>query len=132
MRTEIQRMGVLHVDHRASPGLSPEDAIEAGYDPDHVAEGKELELHTITCKHCGGAFIRNPDRARERGRCHRCHWYLCDGCAAVYRATGQCTPWNAQADFHLGGERSSKLWIPRGIEDQSNHTLILTGAGRNE
>lgn len=130
MRSERSRMGYLFVDHRASPGMGEQDAADVGYAPETVREGSVLELHTAQCKHCGGCYILRPDRDRERGRCYGCNWYLCDACAAVYKITGRCTPYVARADFHIGGEQRSALWIPRGIEDQSNRTLMLTGAGQ--
>jgi hypothetical protein len=74
--------GWLLLDHTASPGIPADIARKIGLDPKFVGEGKKLEAATITCKHCGGAFIKNPKRTRPRGYCRLCDHYICDGCKA--------------------------------------------------
>lgn len=76
--------GYLMVDHRASPGLPPEIARLAGYDPFFCQEGKVYESATLGCCHCGGAYVKNPFRTRERASCIKCEGrYVCDTCDAV-------------------------------------------------
>jgi hypothetical protein len=77
--------GYLMVDHRASPGLTPEQAIALGYSPGQVSEGQLLELKTNHCCHCGTVVIVNPDRIRERAFCQLCNKYICDICGLEQR-----------------------------------------------
>ena len=77
--------GYFSVDHRASPGLSEEQAHRLGYDPFHTREGKLFEAATFTCPHfpCGTVVIINPLRNRERAYCRSCMQYICDNCAEL-------------------------------------------------
>lgn len=65
--------GELVVDNRASgdpiPGMP-------------VGAGSFVELKTIGCRHCGGAWVENPWRTRPREYCRVCARYMCDGCFA--------------------------------------------------
>jgi hypothetical protein len=76
-----KQQGYLFLDHRASPGLTPEEARVMGYDPKQVCEGKMLEVDTLTCAHCKTVVVPNPMRVRERGHCTKCMHYVCDVCA---------------------------------------------------
>lgn len=80
--------GYLFVDHRASPGLSTEQAERMGVDPKLVREGGVFEAATKRCCHCGRVVIINPCRQRERAICFTCHEYVCDECAIVMREPG--------------------------------------------
>lgn len=76
--------GYLMIDHRASPGLPENIARLAGYDPLFCREGKVYETATLGCAHCGGAYVKNPFRVRERASCSLCGGrYVCDTCNAV-------------------------------------------------
>src|SRR5437762_3384163 len=81
----FKNMGYLKVDHRASPGLTPEQARLAGYDPLLCREGKVYEADTVTCAHCKGSVVLNVFRTRARHACFKCDAkhgkYVCDGCA---------------------------------------------------
>lgn len=77
--------GELMIDHRASPGLTEDQARLFGYDPTAVKEGKLFEAATMTCGHCGTIVIRNPGRTRERGFCPKCSHYICDQCVSETR-----------------------------------------------
>src|SRR5208282_5197807 len=72
--------GWLFVDHSASPGLTEAQARFMGYDPEQCLEGKIFENATLTCSHCGNAYIKNPDRTRDREYCRLCDHYICDFC----------------------------------------------------
>lgn len=77
-----KREGYLMVDHRASPGLSAEEARLAGYDPLMCREGKLLEMATLTCSHCKCTVVKSHQRTRERPSCAKCGGhYICDICA---------------------------------------------------
>lgn len=77
--------GYLMVDHRASPGLSPEEALKLGYHPSQVSEGQFFESKTNHCSHCGTVVIMNPMRTRERAFCQSCNKYICDNCGVAQR-----------------------------------------------
>ena len=76
------RTGWLFVDHRASPGLTEEQARFNGYDPKLAREGRVFEADTLTCSHCKVVVIKNPERTRERHSCMKCGGhFICDACA---------------------------------------------------
>lgn len=77
--------GFVSIDHRASPGLTPEEARLMGYDPEHVSGGKLFETKTNHCNHCGTVVIMNPNRTRERAFCQACSKYICDNCGIEQR-----------------------------------------------
>lgn len=72
--------GYILVDHRSSPGLPEDIARAAGYDPVQCREGRMYESATLTCSHCGTAFVKNLFRTRERAYCAPCDHYICDFC----------------------------------------------------
>lgn len=72
--------GYLMLDHRASPGLTPEQALALGYPVKESGEGKLLEVKTNHCSHCGTVVIMNPMRTRDRTLCLLCNKYICDNC----------------------------------------------------
>lgn len=72
--------GYLFVDHRASPGLTEEQARAFGYDPFQCKEGKVFEASTFGCIHCGSHVVMNPKRTRARAYCNKCNQYICDWC----------------------------------------------------
>ncbi len=80
MITQKSKESYLFVDHRASPGLSPEMARRMGYPAGSVSEGKLLEIATLRCCHCRTHNIKNPDRIRPRETCFKCNHYVCDFC----------------------------------------------------
>ena len=71
--------GYLMVDHRASPGLTEEQAITLGYGPS-AAHEKLYEAKTNPCSHCATVVIMNPQRTRDRAYCQACNKYICDNC----------------------------------------------------
>ena len=76
--------GYLMLDHRASPGLTPEEAVSLGYDIS--ASGEKLyEAKTNHCSHCATVVIMNPNRTRERAYCQACSKYICDNCGIAMR-----------------------------------------------
>jgi hypothetical protein len=77
--------GELMLDHRASPGFTPEQARALGLPPDLVGEGKQMHAPTLGCPHCGGHVVLNPQRKRPRAHCYKCSQYICDSCAGVMR-----------------------------------------------
>ena len=72
--------GYLMLDHRASPGFTPEEATRLGYGPAASGEGNFYEAKTMHCSHCPAVVIMNPLRTRERTLCYLCNKYICDNC----------------------------------------------------
>lgn len=35
---------------------------------------------TLYCLHCGGHWVKRPDRTRPREYCKHCNAYICDAC----------------------------------------------------
>lgn len=89
--------GYLVIDHRDSPGLTPADV--AGV-PGAMAVpgGQQLERDIQQCSHCQRGVVLNPGRVRARAVCQKCDHYICDGCAELLAATGQCVPFKAVLD----------------------------------
>jgi hypothetical protein len=75
--------GYLFVDHRASPGIPEEKAIQMGLPPSSVKEGQVYEAPTLGCIHCGCHVVLNPNRVRARAFCSKCNRYICDYCEAA-------------------------------------------------
>lgn len=75
--------GYLLIDHRNSPGVPADIARRWGFDPYLMGEGKTLEAPTLTCAHCKGSVVLNPERIRKREYCQKCDDYVCDGCYAL-------------------------------------------------
>lgn len=107
-----QSEGYLFADHRASPGIPPEAAERMGLDPSLVREGKVMEAATLMCCGCGGHYIKNLFRTRERGHCFQCNSYICDACDA-YRQTHEHVPFRKVVDEVASG-RAQYLYGPDG------------------
>lgn len=76
-----RQQGYLMVDHRASPGLTEEQARACGYDPLFCKEGKLYEADTLTCAHCKTPVVKSPTRVRPRAECFQCGVkFICDAC----------------------------------------------------
>jgi len=110
----MKNEGYVLIDHRASPGLTPEFARNAGLDPKLTAEGKMLEAATLTCSHCNTVVIMNPERKRERGYCRKCDHYVCDNPAC----RSDCRP------FHYIQDRMQEKMIKQQAVGQSIPLLI--------
>ena len=98
MRTKRSLEGELTIDHRNSPGVTPEQAI-AGAIP--VRGGTMFQSPTITCGHCQRIVVLNPDRSRSRGYCRGCDRFICDECELVRVQTGLCNDFERFADNYL-------------------------------
>lgn len=84
--------GYILIDHRNSPGVSPEFIAANNLDAPAVGAGKVFESATSVCHGCGGSVILNPDRSRPREYCAKHDAYLCDNCALIRRVSGSCIP----------------------------------------
>ena len=107
MRTRSHE-GYLTVDHRASPGIPAALAVQMGMDPRLVGEGGFFESATMTCTHCRGVVILNPQRTRARAYCQKCDHYVCDGCHALTTLPGyQHVPYEQMVGRALDGQAAS-------------------------
>lgn len=84
--------GYFCVDHRQSPGITPEQALAVGSNAIPVPAGMLFEAPFIKCSHCSASVVLNPKRTRSRGYCPKCDHYVCDLCEADRVRTGECYP----------------------------------------
>lgn len=82
--------GYVRIDHRDSPGFTPDQAMAAGrgFLCDQIGPGKLFEAPTYYCTHCQRTVIINPDRTRARAYCSKCDHDICDWCGAAAKAPG--------------------------------------------
>lgn len=100
MRINSRREGYLLIDHRNSPGVSPEYLRSAGLDPNMAVEGgATLEAATMQCRHCQRTIVRRVERARARHYCSACDGYICDDCELHRKLTLTCTPFTKKLDL---------------------------------
>jgi hypothetical protein len=110
--------GYLEIDHRESPGLTPEQARAASrfacVPMLPVGAGQILKTSTINCSHCERLVVKNPARVRERGYCPKCDSYVCDWCEAERVRTGVCRPFKQVIDEFIDAAAKGKLCLPPG------------------
>lgn len=107
--------GEIFIDHRASPGISPGQAVGPLEAP-AVARGEVYESGLVVCSHCQAAVILHPKRDRERGWCAKCDKYVCDDCAEQQAITLECRSFERRFEqLHNEIERygSSSLLLSR-------------------
>jgi hypothetical protein len=91
--------GVMMVNHKDSPGLTPEFLAEVakafpGEDTLPPGAGTGMfEAPIVTCVHCQQMVIINPLRNRQRGWCGKCAHYLCDKCSLNQKLGVPCRPY---------------------------------------
>jgi hypothetical protein len=87
--------GYLEIDHRDSPGLTPQDVAHV---PGAVAVpgGAQHKADVMMCSHCQRGVLLNPGRVRARAVCPKCYHFICDRCEAIrVAAGGACVPFKA-------------------------------------
>lgn len=86
--------GYTIIDHRDSPGVTPEDLAHiAGGMAFAVPGGKVGECDVLGCGHCQAQVVKHPQRVRPRGYCPKCDRYVCDRCEAIRVRTSECVPY---------------------------------------
>jgi len=80
------------IDHRNSPGITPEFIRANNLSAPAVGAGQVFESAMAICHGCSNDIILNPNRSREREWCMEHDAYLCDSCALMRRLTGSCVP----------------------------------------
>ena len=88
MRSKSQQQGEILIDHRNSPGITPEWAAANGVSGPIVGAGKIFESGLKNCCHCGADVIMHPQRTRAREWCWKCDAYICDGCGLRMKVEG--------------------------------------------
>lgn len=83
MKTLRKQEGVLLIDHRNSPGITPEFMRQHNLPGPVVGAGQKYESALYNCKHCSADVIINPKRNRSREYCRRCDGYICDNCGLM-------------------------------------------------
>ena len=96
VRTKRSREGELIIDHRASPGLTPEQV--GAFNAPAVGKGDIYESAIAVCGHCQFAVILEPNRSRDRGWCSKCDTYLCDECTELLAKTLECRSMKRRVD----------------------------------
>jgi hypothetical protein len=79
--TKKSREGYIFLDHRNSPGLPEDIALEAGFDPALCVSGQQMEVASLTCAHCGRVTPKSVYKGREYAECIKCDHYVCNVCA---------------------------------------------------
>lgn len=109
--------GYLIADHRASPGV-PESVLHTAGLPSFAGRGV-FEAATIHCVHCGGSWIKNPERIRPRGYCRQCVKYVCDACdiamaqsGYIHRTFEELAELVQSGRYTLAGSPSAPVLIP--------------------
>ncbi len=88
--------GEILIDHRAGPGLTPEQV--GSFAAPAVSKGQAYESAVIVCSHCQYAVVRNPKRTREIEWCSKCDKYICDDCSIVMNKTLECKSFERRMD----------------------------------
>lgn len=83
------------------------------------SDDKVVREPTLSCRHCGGCVVLNPDRTRERGYCRLCDRYICDHCKIaslqsdyVHRTFSDLADLVMSGKYTLSGSLSSPILIP--------------------
>ena len=92
MKTKRSQEAYVLIDHRNSPGVSPEFIRAHNLDAPAVGAGTVFESAMAMCHGCGTQVILNPDRSRVREWCSKHDAYLCDACGAARKAGAACVP----------------------------------------
>jgi hypothetical protein len=93
MPSKRAREAYIMIDHRNSPGISPEFLRANNLDGPAVGAGVTFESAMAVCHCCGADVVLNPNRSRDRAWCMKHDAYLCDLCDAARSAGQDCTPY---------------------------------------
>lgn len=100
-KTKRAKEAYVLIDHRNSPGITPEFLRANNLDGPAVGAGMTFESAMMVCHSCGCDVILNPNRSRERAWCMAHDAYLCDECDATRAKGVKCVPYE---------QKLSKLW----------------------
>ena len=102
MRSKRSLEGEIWVDHRESPGISPQQAAGGWLS---VAGGQQYESAVYTCGHCRMLLLSDPLRTISHEWCAGCDHYLCYRCMALRHRTLRCDSAAARRDRFLATGR---------------------------
>jgi hypothetical protein len=108
MSTKRNRENYLEIDHRDSPGITPNQAARIGLGGVPIGKGQVFKTAVATCSNCQKQMILNPLRTRERFYCQKCDSYHCDECALITRVTGVCKPFRQLLDEAISAYANGK------------------------
>lgn len=82
-----------------------------------------IRAPTVRCWHCGGCWMLNPLRTRERAHCRTCDRYICDGCKEVtlqpgyvHRTIDDLTEMIQSGNWKIvGGTCVNPILVPTGV-----------------
>lgn len=100
--------GYLEIDHRESPGITPELAAKVGRGTIPVGAGKRLQAAVTLCPYCERGVIRNPERERDRAYDSKTDRYICDDCDLVRKLGGELKPMKQVIDEVANGIAKGK------------------------
>lgn len=92
MQSKRSREAYILIDHRNSPGITPEFLRANKIDAPAVGAGVTFESAISVCHCCQRDIILNPDRTRERAWCMSHDAYLCDECDGARASGADCVP----------------------------------------
>ena len=98
MRSKRDQTGEIIIDHRNSPGLTPEFMRANNLDGPVVGAGQTFEGGLKNCSHCGADVILRPERVRPREWCWACDAYICDPCGLLRKLGAPHKPLAAVLD----------------------------------
>jgi len=101
-KTELE--GYLEIDHRESPGFTPEEAARAGRGTIPVPKNTRLQSATYNCCGCERMIVKNPLRERERNYCRQCDRYMCDNCSLSLKLTGRHVPYKKMLEEAMNAD----------------------------
>lgn len=101
MFSKSELEGYLEIDHRESPGFTPEEAKAARFGHTMPVGSKRFQLKTYTCCGCQRQIIVNPERERPRNYCRSCDRYMCDDCSLTFKITGVHKPFKQIIDEYM-------------------------------
>ncbi len=92
MKTLTSGGGYLIIDHKESPGLTPEDVAKS---PGAIAvgAGQFFETDTKICSHCSRqVIIEIRTKGAQPAVCPKCHAFICKRCDKLRMKTHECIP----------------------------------------
>ena len=90
--------GYLEINHKESPGITPELAAKIGRGTIPVGAGQTLKAATYKCPYCEWLIVRNPARERPRNYDPKTDRYICDNCSLRRKLGDELKPMSQVID----------------------------------
>lgn len=100
--------GYLEIDHRESPGISQDLAVQVGRGTIPVQAGKRFQAAATICPYCETIVVRNPSRERARAYDPKTDRYICDNCDLIRKLGGQLKPMKQIIDEFVDAAANNK------------------------